>query len=109
MAAASLDFLSSLRWLPSFQGLSCLPSALSVNIWHVCISEQWKNRPMSYVPLLEMDLGRDRVSEKFTLEQIRRFWTESALKHVQSHVASWSDRMAIEMEVREIVKHLGDG
>jgi ubiquinone/menaquinone biosynthesis C-methylase UbiE len=49
------------------------------------------------------------VSEKFTLEQIRQFWTESALKHAQSHQVSWSDRMAIEMEVQEIVKHLDDG
>jgi len=49
------------------------------------------------------------MSEKFTLEQIRQFWTESALKHAQSHVASWSDRMAIEMEIREIVNRLENG
>lgn len=46
---------------------------------------------------------------KFSLEQIRDFWTQQALEHEQSPVASWSDQMAIEMEVREILKRLVDG
>ncbi len=49
------------------------------------------------------------MAEKFTLEQIRHFWTEHALKHGQSPAASWSDQMAIEMEIREILRRLEDG
>jgi ubiquinone/menaquinone biosynthesis C-methylase UbiE len=48
------------------------------------------------------------MSTRFSLEQIRDFWTEQALKHGQSPAASWSDQMVIEMEIREILKHLSD-
>ena len=49
------------------------------------------------------------MQDKFTLEQIRNFWTQQALKHGQSPEASWSDQMVIEMEIREILKRLQDG
>lgn len=46
---------------------------------------------------------------EFSAEQIRRFWTQQALEHGQSVEASWSDRMLVQMEVREISKRLRDG
>jgi ubiquinone/menaquinone biosynthesis C-methylase UbiE len=46
---------------------------------------------------------------KLDLEQIRGFWTQQALAHGQAPSASWSDRMVIDMEVREILKHLAAG
>jgi len=49
------------------------------------------------------------MTDKFSAEQIRNFWMQQALKHGQSPAASWSDRMAVEMEIREIVKRLADG
>jgi ubiquinone/menaquinone biosynthesis C-methylase UbiE len=49
------------------------------------------------------------AEERYSLEQIRTFWTQQALEHGQAAAASWSDRMVMEMEVREIVQHLSDG
>ncbi len=49
------------------------------------------------------------TTDKFSLEQIREFWSKQAQEHGQSHVASWSDRMVINMEIREVLKHLADG
>ena len=49
------------------------------------------------------------MSRKLTQEEVRAFWTEQSKKHGQSHAASWSDRMAIELEIRETLKHLQDG
>lgn len=49
------------------------------------------------------------MNKKFNLEKIRQFWTEQSLKHGQSPKASWSDRMVIDMEIREILKRLEDG
>ena len=49
------------------------------------------------------------MSRKLSQEEVRGFWTEQSRKHGQSHAASWSDRMAIELEIREILKHLNDG
>lgn len=49
------------------------------------------------------------MPDRFNLEQIRDFWTEQARQHGQAHSASWSDRRVMEMEVREILKHLNDG
>jgi len=49
------------------------------------------------------------MTEKFSIEQIHEYWTGQALKYGQSSAASWSDRMAIELEIREISKHLADG
>lgn len=46
---------------------------------------------------------------KYTLQQIRDYWEQQALKHKQSHEASWSDKPIIEMEIREILKHLDHG
>lgn len=47
--------------------------------------------------------------EKFTLEQIHNFWTEQSRQHKLSPTASWSDRMVIEKEIREILHYLEDG
>jgi len=49
------------------------------------------------------------MTGKLSLEQIRQYWTQQALKHGQSPTASWSDQMVIEMEIREILKRLEDG
>jgi ubiquinone/menaquinone biosynthesis C-methylase UbiE len=49
------------------------------------------------------------MTEPFSLEQIRDFWTQKAREHGLSPSASWSDRMVIEMEIREILARLGDG
>jgi len=49
------------------------------------------------------------MSERMTLEQIREFWTAQAQLHGQSPAASWSDQSVIEMEIRELLKHLADG
>src|SRR6185369_5422672 len=46
---------------------------------------------------------------KLDLEEIRDFWTRQAVQHGESPAASWSDRMVIEMEIREILKRLSDG
>ena len=43
------------------------------------------------------------MTEPFSLEQIRDFWTQQAREHGLSPSASWSDRMVIEMEIREIL------
>ena len=40
---------------------------------------------------------------------VRRHWEKSARKHGLSYEASWADRYAIELEVREIAKHLEAG
>ena len=49
------------------------------------------------------------MSAKFTLEQIRNYWTGQALEHGQSSAASWSDQMMIDLEIREILRRLEDG
>jgi ubiquinone/menaquinone biosynthesis C-methylase UbiE len=49
------------------------------------------------------------MTEKFTLEQIREFWTQQSRAHQLSPAASWSDRMVIEMEIREVLQRLADG
>ena len=49
------------------------------------------------------------MNEKLSPEEIRNFWMQNVLKHGQSPAASWSDQMAIELEIREIAKRLEDG
>jgi ubiquinone/menaquinone biosynthesis C-methylase UbiE len=49
------------------------------------------------------------MSDRFTLEEIRQFWTRQAQDHGQSFSASWSDRPVMELEIREISKRLADG
>jgi len=49
------------------------------------------------------------MSAKFTLKQIRDYWTCQAVEHRQSSAASWSDQMMIDLEIREILQHLADG
>lgn len=49
------------------------------------------------------------MGDRYSQEQVRQFWVQQAAAHGQSHCASWSDRMVIELEVREIVRHLSDG
>ena len=56
------------------------------------------------------DEGQDLpMSSRLNLEQIRAFWTQQACEHGPAPSASWSDRMVIEMEIREILKRLSDG
>lgn len=47
--------------------------------------------------------------ERYTQDQIREYWTKQAMMHGQSSSASWSDRMVIELEIKEMLKHLRDG
>jgi ubiquinone/menaquinone biosynthesis C-methylase UbiE len=49
------------------------------------------------------------MADKFTLEQIRDFWTQQAREHGQAAAASWSDRMVMELEIRAISERLSDG
>jgi len=49
------------------------------------------------------------MTTKFTLEDIRSYWTKQAQEHGQSSAASWSDASVIDMEIREIVQRLSDG
>lgn len=49
------------------------------------------------------------MQEKFSQEQIHEFWTQQALKHGRSSEASWSDQMAIEMEIKEISARIQEG
>jgi ubiquinone/menaquinone biosynthesis C-methylase UbiE len=49
------------------------------------------------------------MSEQFSIERVRDYWTNQALEHGGSPAASWSDIWAIDLEVREIIKRLEDG
>lgn len=49
------------------------------------------------------------MNDRFNMDEIRRYWTEQAIKHGGSPSASWSDHQAIDLEIREIVKYLDDG
>lgn len=49
------------------------------------------------------------MTEKFSLEQIREFWTRQATTHGLSPAASWSDRPVMELEIRNILPYLQDG
>lgn len=49
------------------------------------------------------------MSERYTDDQIKNFWTEQAVQHQQSPDASWSDRRVIELEIAEMLKHVTDG
>lgn len=49
------------------------------------------------------------MTKGFNLDEIRMYWAEQVTKHGQSPSASWSDQMVIELEIREILKHLNDG
>jgi ubiquinone/menaquinone biosynthesis C-methylase UbiE len=46
---------------------------------------------------------------KLTPDQSREFWRSQARIHGQSIAASWADKMAVELEIAEISKHLVDG
>lgn len=45
---------------------------------------------------------------RYSLDEIRSFWSQQASIHRQSPDASWSDRMMIELEIRELLKHIED-
>ncbi len=49
------------------------------------------------------------MNEKFNLDQIREYWMHQAQRVGESPAVSWSDKMVIEMEIREILKYLVDG
>jgi SAM-dependent methyltransferase len=48
------------------------------------------------------------MGAKYTLDEVRAFWTRQAQEHGQSPAASWSDVSVIQMEIREILKWLDD-
>jgi SAM-dependent methyltransferase len=49
------------------------------------------------------------LSGRFTQDEIRRFWEQSAEAHGEAPEASWSDVRAIELEIAEIGRRLRDG
>lgn len=49
------------------------------------------------------------MTTKFTLEDIRTYWTRQASEHGQSSAASWSDTRVIDMEIHEISTRLANG
>jgi ubiquinone/menaquinone biosynthesis C-methylase UbiE len=49
------------------------------------------------------------MTDKIAVKEEHKFWTRKALNHGESPAASWSDTMAIEIEIKEICKHLTDG
>jgi ubiquinone/menaquinone biosynthesis C-methylase UbiE len=49
------------------------------------------------------------MSERYTLQQIREYWTSQAVTHGQAPAASWSDHHVIDLEIREILRRLRDG
>jgi len=46
---------------------------------------------------------------KMNAEEIREYWDRQAQTHGVSHAASWTDRPAMEMEIREIANRIVDG
>jgi len=50
-----------------------------------------------------------KVAEKLDGGDIRRFWTEQARRFGRSPQVSWSDIPVIDLELREILKHVADG
>ncbi len=49
------------------------------------------------------------MKAKFTVDEIRNFWTEQAVLHKKAPAASWSDVPVIEKEISEIGSRLADG
>lgn len=49
------------------------------------------------------------MGEKYSQEEIFTHWTQQAKIHGQSYAASWSDIGVIELEIREILKHIQTG
>jgi SAM-dependent methyltransferase len=49
------------------------------------------------------------VPDRMTDDEIFRFWQSQVAKHGDSHLASWSDRYVIELELRELTARLSDG
>jgi|SRR5208283_2674181 len=49
------------------------------------------------------------MTTRLTQSEVYEYWTKQASEHGQSPSASWSDHSVIEMEIREIAKHLSDG
>jgi len=58
---------------------------------------------------MKLHMGNWFMGAKFSIEQIRQFWTEQVRKYGQSPAASWADTMVIEMEIRQILQHLENG
>lgn len=49
------------------------------------------------------------MAEKLELQEIRAYWQQQAQTHGQSPAASWSDTLAIELEIQQIASLLNDG
>jgi len=54
-------------------------------------------------------LPQSIMQTRFSNEEIRRFWTDQAVKHPGRPAASWSDTQVIEKEIGEIGSRLNDG
>jgi ubiquinone/menaquinone biosynthesis C-methylase UbiE len=49
------------------------------------------------------------VKSRYSLEQIREFWTNQAETHGMNHQASWNDISVIHMEIANILQYIEDG
>jgi len=49
------------------------------------------------------------MTKQFSLDEIRDYWTQQAVKYGASPAASWSDRWMIDLEVRTLLRYLEDG
>lgn len=48
------------------------------------------------------------MDKKFTMEEVRQYWTSQSDQYGLSYRASWSDMQVIEKEINEISKYLSD-
>lgn len=55
------------------------------------------------------DMNRNKMQSKYTMDQIREYWTEQAIEHGDSSSASWSDHGVIDLEIPEIINYIDDG
>ena len=53
--------------------------------------------------------GSSPLSSAWGLDAIHDFWTEQAQQHGAAAEASWTDVRVMEMEVRELLRHVTDG
>jgi len=49
------------------------------------------------------------MESTYTMDQIRRYWTQQADQHKSSFKASWSDHRAIDLEIHAIAQYIEDG
>ncbi len=49
------------------------------------------------------------MQSKYTMDQIRKYWTDQAIEHGDTSSASWSDHRVMDLEIPEIINYLDDG